>query len=229
LFGHSREGEARLYTLEGRLLRARFTDYAGALVSLEAPDRDGRWDHVVLGFSDVTAYVDNRGSFGALLGRNANRIAGGRIVVDANTFELSKNEGGNTLHGGAVGFGKRLWSLKAASADQLTFGLTSTDADQGFPSQVSVATWRLGDGELSLTFRAETTKATPLSFSAHPYFNLDGSGASGHRIVSSTRSKSTRISFFRPTNSKFRRERFDRSSERPSISETDGESGRLSA
>jgi aldose 1-epimerase len=174
-FGFAQGREARLYTLESDRLRACITDYAGVLVSLEAPDRDGRRDHVVLGFDDVAGYVDNRGSFGALLGRTANRIAGARFAIGGEAYQLSKNEGENTLHGGAVGFGKRFWSVEDASPDHLTLALTSADGDQGFPGEVSVeASWRLDGAELSLGFVARTTEPTPISLSAHPYFNLDG-------------------------------------------------------
>jgi aldose 1-epimerase len=174
-FGSANGRTARVYTLESDCLRARLTDYAGALVSLEAPDRFGRMDHVVLGFDDLAGYVDNRGSFGALLGRNANRIAGGRIVIDGAVYELSKNEGDNTLHGGAVGFGKRFWSVTALSSRHVSFALTSADGDQGFPGEVSAeATWSLEGDTLSLRLAAQTTKPTPMSLSAHPYFNLDG-------------------------------------------------------
>jgi aldose 1-epimerase len=174
-FGRTHDRTARLYTIASDRLKACVSDYAGLLVSLEAPDRDGRRDHVVLGFDDIAGYVDNRGSFGALLGRTANRIAGGRFIVDGTAYNLSKNEGENTLHGGLEGFGKRFWSVKDASAQQVTLALTSADGDQGFPGEVSVeATWRLDGCDLSLTFTAETTKPTPLSLSAHPYFNLDG-------------------------------------------------------
>jgi aldose 1-epimerase len=174
-FGRVQGRTARLFTLESDVLRARVTDYAGVLVSLEASDRAGARDHVVLGFDDVAGYVDNRGSFGALLGRNANRIADGRMVIEGQAYELSKNESGSTLHGGAEGFGKRLWSVTQADAQHLTLALVSPDGDQGFPGEVTVeATWRLDGGDLSLTFVAGTTKPTPLSLSAHPYFNLDG-------------------------------------------------------
>lgn len=177
-FGQAHGQAARLHTLENDRLRARITDYAGALVSLEAPDRDGRRDHVVLGFDDVAGYVENRGSFGALLGRTANRIAKGCFAIDGDTYELSKNEGENTLHGGLAGFGKRFWSVGEASAHQLTLVLASADGDQGFPGAVSVeACWRLEGCDLSLSFVARTTRPTPLSLSAHPYFNLAGSGA----------------------------------------------------
>ena len=177
-FGQAHGQTARLYTIEHGRLRACITDYAGALVSLEAPDRDGVSGHVVLGFDDVAGYLENRGSFGALLGRNANRIAGGRLVIDGVAYQLSQNEGKNTLHGGAVGFGKRFWSVKDASPQHLTLALTSADGDQGFPGEVSVeATWRLDESGLALLFIAETTKPTVLSLSAHPYFNLDGPDA----------------------------------------------------
>jgi aldose 1-epimerase len=174
-FGRALGQAARLYTLESGGLRASITDYAGALASFEAPDRAGTKDHIVLGFDDVAGYVENCGSFGALLGRNANRIAGGRLVIDGNTYELSQNEGQNTLHGGAEGFGKRFWQVKDASPQHLTLALHSADGDQGFPGEVTAeATWRLEETRLSLVLTATTTKPTPLSLSAHPFFNLDG-------------------------------------------------------
>jgi aldose 1-epimerase len=175
ILGNAHGQTAHLYTLKNERLKAGLTDYAGALVSLEAPDRSAKRDHIVLGFDNVSGYVDNHGSFGALLGRNANRIAGGRFVIGGDTYELSKNEGKNTLHGGAAGFSKRFWSVKEVSTDHLVFELNSPDRDQGFPGEVSVeATWRLKGSDLSLVFVAKTTKPTPLSLSAHPYFNLDG-------------------------------------------------------
>ena len=174
-FGQAEGRTARLFTLESDALRAHITDYAGVLVSLEAPDRDGARQHVVLGFDEIAGYLDNRGSFGALLGRNANRIADGRMVIDGQTYELSKNENGSTLHGGVEGFGKRFWSVTEHDGQRLTLALVSPDGDQGFPGEVAAeATWRLDGADLSLDFIASTTKPTPLSLSAHPYFNLDG-------------------------------------------------------
>jgi aldose 1-epimerase len=174
-FGRTQGRTARLFMLESDLLRVCITDYGGILVSLEAFDRSGTWDHLVLGFDDVSGYVDNRGSFGALLGRNANRIAEGRINIDGHVYELSKNENGATLHGGADGFGKRFWSVTEFDARRLTLRLVSGDGDQGFPGEITAeATWSLDGADLLLTFAARTSKPTPLSLSAHPYFNLDG-------------------------------------------------------
>jgi aldose 1-epimerase len=186
LFGRVDERGARLFVIENDMLRARITDYGGVLVSLELRTRSGGWEHVVLGFDDVSGYVANRGSFGALLGRDANRIADGSFTVEGRRYELSKNENGSTLHGGAVGFDKLFWSIAAADPEHLVLQLTSADGDQGFPGEVEVtATYRLEGAALRLTFDAQTTRPTPLSLSAHPYFNLDGPGARDcldHRI-----------------------------------------------
>lgn len=177
-FGKVAGCPARLYTIESDRLRARVTDYGGILVSLEVSAPSGGRDHVLLGFEDVADYAAQRGSFGALLGRNANRLAGGSVTIDGETFSLSKNENGSTLHGGAVGFGKQFWSVASATGESIALRLISPDGDQGFPGAVEVtATYRLTSAALHLTFDARTTKPTPLSLSAHPYFNLDGVSA----------------------------------------------------
>ena len=174
-FGQAPARAARLFTLESDLLTARITDYAGILVSLEAPGRGAGREHVVLGFDNVSSYLDNRGSFGALLGRNANRIANGRMVIDGQAYELSKNDNGSTLHGGVEGFSKQFWSVAEFDPRHLTLTLVSPDGDQGFPGEVSAeAIWSVDGPDLTLSFVARTTRPSPLSLSAHPYFNLDG-------------------------------------------------------
>lgn len=174
-FGEIDGRPAWLYTLRSEFLTVGITDFAGALVSIEAPDRAGCRGHVVLGFDDAGAYADADGSFGALLGRNANRIAGGHVEIDGVDYRLSTNEDGATLHGGARGFSKQFWRVAAAEPQGLVLALTSPDGDQGFPGQVDVeAAYVLDGARLHLSFTARTTRPTPVSLSAHPYFNLDG-------------------------------------------------------
>jgi aldose 1-epimerase len=113
-----------------------------------------------------------------LLGRNANRIGGGCFAHDGKTYHLSKNENGSTLHGGAVGFDKVIWEVAGIDTMRLVLRYVSPDNDQGFPGEVTVnAVYRLDDDALWLEFEAQTTKPTPLSLSAHPYFNLAGAGS----------------------------------------------------
>lgn len=174
-FGEHDGRTARLFALRNEVLAAGVTDYGGILVSLQAADRAGRRDHIVLGFDDIAGYVENKGSFGALLGRNANRISGGRIEIDGHAYTIAKNEPNATLHGGPRGFGKCFWDVVSASSQEIVLALTSPDGDQGFPGEVRVqATWALRGSALHLTFDATTSKPTPVTMSAHPYFNLDG-------------------------------------------------------
>ena len=185
-FGVVDDRPAWLFTLRNARIVARITDYGGRLVSLQVADRAGRRDHVVLGFDDSARYAAAGGSFGALLGRNANRIAGGKLVIDGRIYALAMNEPSATLHGGPVGFGKCFWEVVAAAPEALRLRLTSPDGDQGFPGEVNVtATYALRDNALHLVFDATTSQPTPVTLSAHPYFNLDGMGMPdclGHRV-----------------------------------------------
>jgi len=178
---------ARLYILDNGSLRVGITDFGGRMVSIEAPDRAGKRGHILLGFGNVSDYAIAGGAFGAILGRNANRIAGGRISIDGRVFELSKNEGDSTLHGGKEGFDKRFWTVERADGTSIVLSLVSPDGDQGFPGEVKVqATYELEETTLRLAFHAVTTAKTPVTLSAHPYFNLGGSDALDildHRVM----------------------------------------------
>jgi aldose 1-epimerase len=181
-FGRTPDGEtATLYELASPALRVRIADHGGRIVSVEAPDRTGRRGDVVLGFDDIAAYASASGPFGALLGRNANRIADGELTIDGRTFRLSTNDRGSTLHGGVRGFDKVRWTVEAATAEPtptVTLHYVSPDGDQGFPGEMSVrASYRLDGDTLWLSFAATTTKPTVASLSAHPYFNLAGAEA----------------------------------------------------
>jgi aldose 1-epimerase len=178
ILGHAPDGSpVALLTLASDTLRVGLTPYGARMLSIEAPDRAGRMDHVLLGFYRADMVL-KAGSFGAVIGRYANRIAGGRFTLDDTTYQLSQNDGDNTLHGGKQAFAKRFWAVADHSATHVVFTLESPDGDQGFPGAVSArATYRLNGDTLALTLEATTTKPTPISLSAHPYFNLAGAAA----------------------------------------------------
>jgi aldose 1-epimerase len=173
-FGHTPAGQAAtLYHLANPHLRVGITDFGGRMVAIEMADESGGWTHVLLGFDSVAEY--GSGSFGALLGRVANRIAGGCITLDGQRYELSKNDRGSTLHGGADGFGKRLWSVVSAGPDKLELRLESPDGDQGFPGALTAtASYRLVGDTLWLDQSGTSDRPTVINLSAHPYFNLAG-------------------------------------------------------
>lgn len=166
-----------IHVLENSILQVAITNYGGRIMSLLAPDHSGRRADVVLGFDEVAPYATAGGSFGALLGRCANRIAGGRFAIDGRDYELTKNNDGATLHGGAIGFSKVLWQIESESRTELVLRYVSPDGDQGFPGELTaIAHYTLTANTLQLAFSATTTKPTPVNLSAHSYFNLAGHG-----------------------------------------------------
>jgi aldose 1-epimerase len=174
-----------LFTLQNQQLRICLTDYGARMVSVETPDRNGTSGHILLGFDDIASYEHAGGSFGAVLGRYANRIAGARFTLDGEAFQLAGNDGANILHGGAGGFGNLYWQVESfteGEAPQLVLSLVSPDRDQGFPGiLIARAVYRLEADSLQLDLSAITDAPTAVNLSSHPYFNLAGIG--GHDIL----------------------------------------------
>lgn len=163
----------------------RIINYGAAIVSIKAPGRDGNMADVVLGFDDMAGYQsDKNPHFGCCCGRYADRIAKGRFIIDGVEYSLATNNGPNSLHGGIVGFDKKVWDAEIVG-DAVTMSLISPDGDEGYPGTLKVTlTYSLNnDGELRLDYTAETDKKTVLNLTNHSYFNLAGGGSVlGHLI-----------------------------------------------
>lgn len=151
----------------------------GIIRALRVPDRHGVLGDVVLGFDDVTPYLQDTGYLGALIGRYGNRLARGTFTIDGVTFHVPANDGPNALHGGPEGFDRRLWDV-APFVDEEAVGvvlrLASADGDQGFPGALDVQVtyrWR-DDHALVVDYVATTTAPTPVNLTQHSYFNLRG-------------------------------------------------------
>ena len=171
-----------LYTLtNSHGMEARIINYGATLISLEVPDRNGQPGDVVLGYDDLAGYLNSTTFFGATIGRYANRIAKGLFTLDGVAYHLPINDGPNSLHGGAKGFDKVLWSAKRADgpdgqAVQLSY--LSRDGEEGYPGNLSVTvTYTLtGSNELRIDYSATTDRKTVLNLTNHSYFNLAGTG-----------------------------------------------------
>lgn len=169
---------AKLYTIEnGTGFAADITDMGGALVALRTPDKNGELQDVVLGFDNPKRYEVNGPFYGALIGRYANRITGGKITLDDKTYSLVVNEKArnNTLHGG-VYFHQHLWQATPIDASTIKFSYLSPDGEGGFPGNLLVeVTYHVTDkNELIYRFRATTDAPTVVSLTNHAYFNLNG-------------------------------------------------------
>ncbi len=192
LFGKMPDGtDVNLYTLtNANGMQAGIIEYGGAVASLTAPDRTGKFADVVLGMDDLDGYRNQTAYFGALIGRYGNRIGHGRFKLDGKTYTLPKNNGENTLHGGNAGFDKKLWTVKEAqSADGPAIELTyvSKDGEEGFPGTLNarVVYTLTNNNELKIDYEATTDKDTVVNLTNHSYFNLaaDGGDILQHQVM----------------------------------------------
>lgn len=178
-YGHLPDGRTvHQYTLDnGAGLRLSAINYGGIVTALEFPDAQSRSANVVLGFSALHDYVERNPHFGIIVGRYANRIAGARLELGGRSYALDANDGPHCLHGGAQGFGRRLWEAEIEGQD-LLLHLDSADGDQGFPGRLQVQVrYSLGDDmSWRIDYEARCERATVVNLSHHDYFNLAGSG-----------------------------------------------------
>jgi aldose 1-epimerase len=179
VFGKTKDGrEAHLYTLSNKSgTQVIISDFGGTVVSIKVPDRNGKIGDVVLGYDTLAGYQEGTASFGATVGRYANRIGGAKFSLDGKEYKLEKNNGENHLHGG---FNKVLWDAQpgAGKSASLKIHYLSEDGEENFPGNLSVTVvFTLTEAnELKIEYTATTDKKTVLNLTNHSYFNLKESG-----------------------------------------------------
>ena len=177
-FGTLSSGEsAFLYTISCGGLTAEVSDFGATLISLLVPDRNGVTADVVLGFDDPNAYAASGTFFGAIVGRNANRIGGAAFTLSGKVCHLDPNDNGkNNLHSGFNPYKNRLWQVVSHTAESICLSLHSPDGDQGFPGNADIqATYRLdAQGGLHIVYDGVCDKDTVFNMTNHSYFNLAG-------------------------------------------------------
>ncbi|MCQ2154627.1 MAG: galactose mutarotase [Bacteroidales bacterium] len=154
------------------------TNFGARVISLFAPDRNGRRDDIIVGYDELERYVHNTGErfLGATVGRVANRICKGRMTVDGKTYTLPINNDPNCLHGGLKGIDMVVWDVVEHTDTLLTLHYLAPDGQDGFPGNLDITlTFALtGEGALDLQYKATTDKTTPVNLSQHAFFNLKG-------------------------------------------------------
>ncbi len=175
-FGYMPDGTpVERYTLRAGSLSCEVLTYGGTLRTLRVPDRGGRTVDILLGFDSLEDYRKQDKFIGALIGRYANRIAGGRFELNGTAYPLARNDGPNHLHGGVTGFDKQVWTVKSASGNTLVLTLFSPDGQEGYPGDLSVeVTYTLTEEGLSIGYQARSSRDTVCSLTSHAYFNLGG-------------------------------------------------------
>ncbi len=182
-WGKTADGESvDIYTLKNRNgMEARITNYGGIVVSLTAPDRNKKYEDVVLGFNDLDSYLKGHPYFGALIGRYGNRIAKGRFKLNGVEYKLAVNNGENHLHGGIKGFDKVVWTASISPSrlgPSITLTYLSKDGEEGYPGNLTsrVVYTLTQRNELRIDYSVSTDKDTVTNLTHHSYFNLAGDG-----------------------------------------------------
>jgi len=182
-FGKLPNGEtAQLFILKNRNgVEAAITNYGGIIVTLKTFDGKGLLADVALGFETLAGYLGKHPYFGAIIGRYGNRIGKARFTLDGVTYQLAKNDGENSLHGGNEGFDRRLWKARTesgADSQTLVLSYTSPDGEEGYPGTLAteVRYTLLDDDTFRIDYRATTDKKTVVNLTNHTYFNLAGQG-----------------------------------------------------
>jgi aldose 1-epimerase len=183
-FGKLPDGtEIEQYTLSNsKGAVAKVITYGATLAELWMPDKAGKKVDVVLGFDNLASYAGDHPFFGATVGRYGNRIAKGKFSIDGKEYSLFLNNGPNSLHGGKVGFNRKIWTAepvdsKHGSSVRLTY--VSADGEEGYPGTLTVhVTYELSDDNaLKISYQASTDKPTVVNLTNHSYFNLSGAGS----------------------------------------------------
>ncbi|MGW5771631.1 aldose epimerase family protein [Streptomyces longwoodensis] len=183
LFGTLADGtKVHRWSLQNGGTRLKVLSYGGIVQSLEIPDKHGRYANVSAGFAALEDYVASSPYFGALIGRYGNRIGKGRFTLDGTAYQLSVNDGENSLHGGAKGFDKRVWDVEPfthGSDVGLHLYYTSVDGEMGYPGTLRTkVTYTLNrHGDWRIDYTATTDRATVVNLTNHTYWNLAGEGS----------------------------------------------------
>lgn len=190
IFGTYDNKEVYLFTLKNSSgFTVKITNYGGIVTSIIAPDKNGNFDNIVLGYNGLGGYLEDTPYFGAIVGRYANRIAKGKFVLDGKEYTLAVNNGPNHLHGGIKGFDKVVWhaeEIKGENESSLKLHYLSKDGEEGYPGNLDITVIYTvsDDNELKIEYTAKTDKPTPVNLSHHSYFNL--AGTSGRDILDQT-------------------------------------------
>ena len=157
----------------------RILNYGCIMTHLLVPDRDGNLEDILLGFDNWESYEENSPFFGCIVGRYGNRIAKGKFSIDDKEYTLALNNGENHLHGGEMGFDKKMWkSSPYVEGDRagVRFEYTSKDGEEGYPGNLMVRfnCYITAEQELGFEYEAETDQITHCNLTQHNYYNLSG-------------------------------------------------------
>ena len=171
--------EVFLYKLTNGQIELTISNYGGIIQSIWAPDRNGISENIVLGYPSLEDYKKDSNYIGALIGRYANRLANGSFSIGEKNYQLNFVNNGTTLHGGEIGFNKRIWEVTEIERQEgigIELSYMSPDMEEGFPGNLNIKVRYIlnATNDLIIEYEAITDQPTPVNFTQHSYFNLSG-------------------------------------------------------
>lgn len=180
-----RENGVCLFEIRSAAVRILCSNLGCHILSIFTRDRNGRSGDIVLGYENVEECAKDGSYMGAVVGRVANRIKNASFVLNGKEYKLAANDGKNSLHGGRVGFDRKLFAYELL-ADGIRFTYKSPHMEEGYPGNLAVEVdYRLHDRELRIDFRAKSDEDTLCNLTNHSYFNLSGGQEKiyGHQLM----------------------------------------------
>ncbi|MEM1135010.1 MAG: aldose epimerase family protein [Bacteroidota bacterium] len=183
IFGYTKDNkQVNRYTLQSKKgIKVSLINYGASIQELWTPDKNDESTDIVLGFDKLEAYENHRYFSGAIVGRFANRIANGQFSLNGTNYQLACNIGKHHLHGGNIGFGKKIWQaelIEEEDSSAVAFTYFSVDGEENYPGNLTAkVTYTLHEnGDLQISYQATTDKDTIINLTNHAYFNLEGAG-----------------------------------------------------
>ena len=178
VFGKTAKGEmVNAYTISNKSgMSATIIDFGATVIKLLIPDKQKILRDIQLGYDDVKSYEEGSTFFGAIIGRNANRINQGQVTIDGVTYQMDQNDNENNLHSGLNGVDKKMWTAISFNDSSISLICRCDESEQKLPGDVTMTvTYSITeDNEFKITYDAVSTKKTVINMTSHMYLNLNG-------------------------------------------------------
>ena len=167
-----------LYTIKNsKGMVVKITNYGAKIEQVMVPDRTGKFADVIQGYESIDKAMDGQGSMGAFVGRYANRIGGAKFTLDGKEYQLAKNDGENSLHGGQKGSRFCVYDAHQINNSSVEMFYTYKDGEENYPGTLAtrVLYQVTKDNALVVDYQAYAVdKNTVGNFTSHGFYNLSG-------------------------------------------------------
>lgn len=150
-------------------------NFGGIITEIFVKNKEGQLKNVVLGYAEFEEYIDNPAYPGAIIGRTAGRIENGIFSIDGIIYDLNKNNGENSLHGGNKGLNTKIFNVRELG-NGIELSYKSPHMEEGYPGNVNFEICYLinESNHLTVEYKAVSDRKTYINLTNHTYFNLSG-------------------------------------------------------